>query len=162
VDRVLREEVWIGGGTPLWQAIVAAIKSLARKDEKRVVLLVTNGIDTGRLPGFPGRRSDAEDDAVRTSTMIYAVRIGTPGHWDSLSGDLKSLIDLTGGGFVDVPPTANLVEVFSSVAEQLRHRYLIGFALPAPGDATLSIVLRSARAGLTVRTQAKTDVGGDR
>src|SRR5436305_480828 len=44
--RVLREEVWPGGGTPLWSAMQAAMLSLATETGRRVVLTLSDGVDT--------------------------------------------------------------------------------------------------------------------
>jgi len=47
LGRVLREEVWPGGNTPLWSATRAAMSSIAAEPGRRVVLTLTDGIDTG-------------------------------------------------------------------------------------------------------------------
>ena len=54
LGRVLREEVWPGGDTPLWTAMRAGMASLAAETGRRVIVALTDGIDTGcpRLIGF--------------------------------------------------------------------------------------------------------------
>lgn len=47
LGRVLREEIWPGGGTPLWSAMRAAMQSLADEEGHRVILTLSDGVDTG-------------------------------------------------------------------------------------------------------------------
>jgi Ca-activated chloride channel family protein len=44
--RVLAEEIWPGGGTPLWEALAEAMSSLAAASGRRVILALTDGIDS--------------------------------------------------------------------------------------------------------------------
>jgi VWFA-related protein len=46
LHRVLREEIWPGGATPLWQAIDLAMTSLAGEEGRRVILALTDGVDS--------------------------------------------------------------------------------------------------------------------
>src|SRR5262249_45368955 len=47
LERVLREEVWPGGRTPLWSAVHEAFKSIEREPGRRVVMTLSDGVDTG-------------------------------------------------------------------------------------------------------------------
>ena len=152
IERVLREEVWLGGGTPLWQALVAAMESLAAEPGRRVVLALTNGMDTGRLPGFPGRRSNIDEYGARTGSMVYAVRIGPADTWATMTDDLKDVALASGGGYFEALPDADLGQTFARVAEELRHQYLIGF-VPAVADGQLHRLEVVAGPGLTVRAR---------
>jgi Ca-activated chloride channel family protein len=161
VDRVLREELWIGGGTPLWQALVAGIHSLETEPGRRVVLTLTNGLDTGRLPGFVGRRSNVDEHTARIGAMVYAVRLSTsPDHWDKLSGDLRDVAEASGGGYFDVPVNADVHDAFTRIAEELRHQYLIGFLPDAFDGQVHRIEVRSTRPGVTVRARHTFVAGG--
>ena len=44
--RVLTEEIWPGGGTPLWEALDLAMTSLANESGRRVILALTDGLDS--------------------------------------------------------------------------------------------------------------------
>ena len=48
LHRVLREEIWPGGATPLWEAMDLAMSSIASEQGRRVILALTDGIDTTR------------------------------------------------------------------------------------------------------------------
>jgi len=95
--RVLAEEIWPGGGTPLWEAIDEAMSSLAAESGRRVILALTDGFDssgsqmsftaTATGPGgkmqpvsIPGLSSGSDGGlgaltsrAMRENFMIYGV-----------------------------------------------------------------------------------------
>jgi Ca-activated chloride channel family protein len=161
VDRVLREELWFGGGTPLWQALVAGMQSIETEPGRRVVLALTNGIDTGRLPGFVGRRSNVDDYATRLATMVYAVRLPvSSNHWDELADDLEDVAEASGAGHFDVPVDADVRDAFTRIAEELRHQYLIGFVPDIFDGQVHRIDVRSSRPGLIVRARRTFVAGG--
>ena len=49
LHRIVDEELWPGGPTPLWAATYQAMTSLAEEHGRRVVLLLTDGDDSGHL-----------------------------------------------------------------------------------------------------------------
>jgi VWFA-related protein len=63
LGRVLREEVWPGGDTPLWAAMHAGMSSLAGDPERHVVVTLTDGVDTG-CPALLGAAAPAGGRAV--------------------------------------------------------------------------------------------------
>jgi VWFA-related protein len=101
--RVLAEEIWPGGGTPLWEAMDEAMSSLAGESGRRVILALTDGFDstTAPLPPFTpfvpatsgsasgntkpasipgwsggfayGRHAEVTNRALRENFMIYGV-----------------------------------------------------------------------------------------
>jgi hypothetical protein len=123
---VLDEEMWKGGGTPLWQALRAAAGSLAGESGRRVVLVVTDGRDTGGLPGFEGGRSGAERQALAEETMVYAVLFENNRDHE-IDGGLVKLTEIVGGGHLVVPLRSDAPSVMARLAEELRHQYLLGF-----------------------------------
>lgn len=96
LGRVLREEVWPGGDTPLWSAMRAAMVSLADETNRRVIVMLTDGIDTGcprMIGGSPqpstgasfrttrdsaGRRAMASDDVRQRRTTFVSAQVGPP------------------------------------------------------------------------------------
>ena len=126
IARVLEEEMWKGGGTPLWEAIRAAMTSVSSETGRRVVLVVTDGRDSGGLPGFEGGRSDAERQLIEQDGMVYAVLFENNRDHEQ-SGGMTSLAEATGGGHVMVPQGADPAPAMARIAEELRHQYLIGF-----------------------------------
>ena len=165
--RVLEEELWPGGGTPLWSALYAAMGSLASEPGRRVVLTLTDGDDACFLrirprpkvisdrpielrPGYVNYCSTFERvraRAVRQEFMLYA--IGMP----DLSDDMQVLSVNTGGGFFTLGRHANLRESFARVVEELRHQYGLGFSPPVLDGATHTLEVRVRRPGLTARAR---------
>jgi len=128
--RVLKEEIWSGGGSPGWQAIGEAMASLSAESGRHVVLTLTDGEFTSHgLAGWIGDRRTIEAQAARQDAAVYA--IGFEGY--KLSRDIVTLSDITGGSHFEVPTGSNLAATFAQVAEELRHQYLIGFS-PAQSD----------------------------
>jgi len=160
--RVLDEEIWPGGGTPLWRASKAAMDSLVDEVGHRVVLLLTDGVDRGldfdcapttRNPlgpigPCPGR-DDVHTQAMRSGFMFYAV--GMEGA--SVDAGLTSLVEDTGGGHFDVQRNDDLAETFQRVADELHHQYAIGFAPTALDGRTHRLEVRLTLPGLTARTR---------
>ena len=147
LTRVLDEEVWKGGGTPLWEAIRAAMRPLSREPGRRVVLVFTDGHDSGGLPGFDGGRSEAQGQALEDACMIYAVGFAAPFR-ETLPDGLVELAEATGGGQFVVPRGGELRATFQRVAEELRHQYLLGFVPVARDGKVHRLDIRMTRPGL--------------
>src|SRR4029450_8218258 len=92
LTRVLDEELWPGGQTPLWYATDLAMTSLEDESGRRVVLLFTDGEDSGLF--VPGKLGETRRHVERGGFMVYG--IGLPGR--ELAGDVQSLADDSGGG----------------------------------------------------------------
>ena len=140
LHRVLREELWPGGGSWVWEGIDAGMTALAAEKGRRVVVALTEGdnrsyggVDDGHLK----RRGTAE------GFVVYAVSVNKHG----LSGAIKEVALETGGGFVEVGDDENLSAAMDRVVEELRHQYLLGFA-PRVMDGKphrLAIQMRDSR-----------------
>jgi VWFA-related protein len=161
IERVLLEEIWIGGGSPVWQAMTAALVSLTNEPRRKAVVVLTNGIDTGRLPGFSGRRGDVAEYADRLDAALYAIRVGPRQSARPMTPELKKLTVATGGGFVEVDVSPELDGVFRQVANELRHQYLIGFPYPEADGLEHTVELSTARPGLKVRFKDTFLAAGD-
>jgi hypothetical protein len=120
LHRVLREELWPGGGSWVWEGIDVGMTALALEKGRRVVVAVTDGdnnawdgVDDGHLK----RRGTAE------GFVVYAVSADRHG----LSGAIKDVALETGGGFVEIGDDENLSAAMERVVDELRHQYLLGF-----------------------------------
>jgi Ca-activated chloride channel family protein len=153
-ERVLREEVWIGWqGTPLWQAVSEAITSLSGEADRRVVVVYSDGVDTGSLPNWHGNRASVERQAAENDCMIYFVRplftqTGAP-----LSDEARTLAEATGGGHFQVKENADLERAFGAVADELRHQYALGFSPPALDGKIHRIQVRMSRPEWSARAR---------
>ena len=125
--RVLRSELWPMGGTPIWNALDAAMSALTSESGRRVVLTLTDGQNMCDFPHCL-KAGDVERRAVREGFMLYAIGMDGTG----LDGEIMDIATETGGGHFALPQGADLTATFAQVADELRHQYLIGFA---PADA---------------------------
>jgi Ca-activated chloride channel homolog len=145
--RVLDEELWPFGSTPLWPALQAAISSIPGTARRKVVLVLSDGLDNATLPGWPGTPADVSERAAARSVMVYAI-----GMQDApLPLDLTALADASGGGHFDLRRDADLAETFAAVAEELRHQYLLGFEPQSLDGKVHRLAVRPTRPGLTIR-----------
>jgi hypothetical protein len=173
--RVLAEEIWPGGKTPLWDAMDEAMSSLAGESGRRVILAVTDGFDstTSSMPPFTpvgpvtprgrprryrfqggpvdskrGRHVEVTRRAVRENFMVYGV-----GHADWLpmervfSGQMMSLATDSGGGFRVFPAGQDAKQAMVQVAEELHRQYLIGFTPTAIDNKIHKLNVRVKRPG---------------
>jgi VWFA-related protein len=164
LKRVVNEELWPGGGTPLWAALTEAMTALRAETGRRVVLALTDGRNSDALvrlsrpsldrsallrwPGDPTFRK-VRTRAVEEAFMVYA--IGFEG-----SGLDRAVVDLTaetGGGHFQLPRGADLTVTFSQVAEELRRQYLLGFVPEARDGRMHTLEVRVTRPGYTVRAR---------
>jgi len=75
LHRVLREEIWPGGNTPLWEAMDLGMSSLAGEQGRRVILALTDGIDTTPPPAglnAPLNISDPRSTTAATQALQSA------------------------------------------------------------------------------------------
>jgi len=145
--RIIDEELWPGGPTPLWYATDLAMTSLDNEPGRRVILLFTDGEDSGFF--VPGNRAEMRRHAERGGFMIYA--IGLPGH--GLSEDLQTLADDTGGGRFLVGQGDNLGATFAQVVEELHQQYLLGFSTDLVDGKSHSVRVKTTREGTKVRAR---------
>lgn len=143
--RIIDEELWLGTATPLWHGAEVAMTSLDVEPGRRVVLLFTDGDDSGLF--VPGSLRQVRTMAERGDFMIYAIGLEGGG----LTEDMRTLVDDSGGGRHIVRDQEDLGETFAKVVEELHHQYVIGFSMPALDGRTHKLTLRTKVPGATVR-----------
>ena len=149
LDRVRPET-----GTSLYAAVVLASDALARREGRRVIVLITDGGDTtSRL-----RFADALRSAHASESAIYAL-IVLPIRSDAgrNRGGEHALITLaknTGGEAFIQHGADNLDEAFSQILRNLRTQYLLGYYphddQTATGEDFRKVEIRVAREGAVV------------
>jgi len=162
LTRVIEEEVWPVGPTPLWRAATTGMNSLANETGRRVILLLSDGSDGGGMVNCapllrdlggaigpcPGR-SDVRTQAVAGEFMFYAV--GLPG--TAVDPSLVGIVEETGGGHFDLKGQENLDATFQRVADELRHQYVLGFTPAVLDGKTHKLEVRPTRQGLSARAR---------
>ena len=180
--RVLAEEIWPGGKTPLWDAMDEAMSSLAGESGRRVILAVTDGFDstTSSMPPFTpvgpvtpsgqtravsipgwsggfayGRHAEVSNRALRENFMIYGV-----GHalaqaipGRALSDQMTFVATESGGGFRVFPAGQDAKQAMVQVAEELHRQYLIGFTPTAIDNKIHKLNVRVKRSGMSVQAR---------
>ena len=155
-DRLIRAlgDLDFGNPTRLYDAIAASMDRLEGIDGRRVVLVFTDGADTGS-------RADAGsvlDQARRDDVMIYAVGLrsdyfnGARQVRSKPDSGLKRLAEETGGGYFELDNTSDLAPTFTRVAQELHSQYVLGFT-PTVLDGKVHRISVKAKPGMTVRAR---------
>jgi Ca-activated chloride channel family protein len=183
--RVLNEELWPGGPTPLWRALLAAMTSLEHEGGRRVVLVLTDGDDNDEYKASRPKAADVRRRAVRDAFMLYAIGMersqrtvqfsytdqrgaDVRGERPSglalggLSDEVVDLVEETGGGHFVLPTGADLGQTFARVAEELRHQYLLGFSPDTLDGKTHTLDVRVNMPGCVVRARRSYAAEGER
>ena len=153
--RALREELDFGNPTRLYDAVSESVDRLKGIDGRRVVLVFTDGDDTGSSVGMGKVLEKARDEEV----MIYAVGLRS----DYFNGarmvrsrpdsGLKQLAEETGGGYFELEKSADLAPTFTRVAQELHSQYVLGFT-PAMLDGKVhKLITRVKKTGMSVRAR---------
>ena len=147
LTRVLHEELWPSGATPLWNAVDAAMTSLRAETGRRIVLMLTDGADSCDFPDCLDF-GDVKRRAMREDFMIYAIAMDDRG----IGAELVELTEQTGGGHFELGRDDNLTATFEHVAEELRHQYMLGF-VPATDGKEHKLEVQVKREGMRARAR---------
>jgi Ca-activated chloride channel family protein len=145
------DELQYGNETRMRDAIDAAVTELEGEDERRVILLLTDGEDFGSKNGIRAVRERAQ----RENVMVYGVglRLMFAGTMSNPDGDLRKLAEATGGGYFVLKDTAELNATFTRVAQELHSLYSIGFVPQTLDGKEHKIQVRMKEPGQKARTR---------
>ncbi len=169
-DEVLSglEEVKATGGTAVHDHLYLALKALEARQGRRVVLLLSDGLDGHSVVSF-----DQLEQVARVSqSLVYWVRI-RKGHRisaDTLSlgiwvdprqsardhRRLEKLVERSGGRTVEIDEVSDVEWAFREVLSELREQYAIGYYASPPNTGSgrfRTIRVKVERPGLRVRTR---------
>jgi Ca-activated chloride channel family protein len=125
------QELDFGNATRLWDAVDASLAALSGVEGRRVILVFTDGDDTGSRASL----SNVVDRARADEVMIYAIGLESvyasgPGRVTRTRPDrgLRRIADETGGGYFELKKTEELGPAFTRVAQELHSQYLVGFS----------------------------------
>jgi Ca-activated chloride channel family protein len=134
------------GTTSLHDAILRLLDELAGAAGRRALVVLSDGEDRY------SRASSAEvvERARRSDILIYGIALGP-----RPSGLFEALARLTGGRALHLERPEGLRAAFGTIAADLRHQYLLGYA-PRPGGPRgwRSIEVRVAVPGARVRARS--------
>ena len=126
IDRGLKR-VHIGSATALYDAVYLASKALAKRQGRKVLVVITDGGDTFSSVDY----QEALRAAQITDTMVYSI-IDVPIEASAgrNTGGEHALIQMandTGGKFYYANSAEDLRRAFQKVSDELRTQYLLGY-----------------------------------
>ena len=155
-DKLIRSlrDLDFGNPTRLYDAIAASMDRLEGIDGRRVVLVFTDGDDTGSQVNG----GSVLEQARRGDVMIYAIGLrsdyfnGSRQVRSKPDSGLKRLAEETGGGYFELDNTSDLAPTFTRVAQELHSQYVLGFT-PTVLDGKIHRIAVKAKTGMTVRAR---------
>jgi Ca-activated chloride channel homolog len=123
------------GGTAAYDAVLAALPTIARRSRERAaLLLVSDGADTASNATLREVRSAL----VRSDTFVYAIAIDSPEpqpiNTRVNATTLREITDDSGGRTELVHSGAELVDATARIAEEINHQYVLGYTSPRGAD----------------------------
>ena len=156
-DLLAREvrEIDYGNGARLYDALAASVEQLKAVDRRRVILLFTDGDDTGSQTNLRAIINSARASDV----MVYA--IGLEGR--EFDGDefvdsepdpeLQTLAIETGGAYFELKRTRDLGSTFTRVAQELHSQYALAFTSTFEDGRVHKVAVRLRNRRLKVRAR---------
>jgi VWFA-related protein len=115
-------------GTVLYDAVfLAADERLRREAGRKVIILITDGEDTGSRTSL----QKAIEAAQKSDAIIYSIYYNDP-RYGGNEGVLKRMSEETGGRVFDVGRRMNLDEIFKQIQEEMRTQYSVSYAPTNP------------------------------
>jgi Ca-activated chloride channel homolog len=157
--------------TPLWRGLDQAMDAFGGEgDERKVVLVLSDGKDSGPIGFGQPVASQVIDRAGRDDVMIYAIGMRSRRRQPRMPGmgpgglEAAMLADLpdpglarvaeeTGGGFAEIRPSEDLSAAFARVADELHGQYLLGYAPPKRDGKVHEVGVRVTTKGLKPRAK---------
>lgn len=136
------------GRTALYDAVISAIRELREEKNRRAIVILTDGDDTGSNYSY----DDAQKQAREAGIPIYFIAYEGSGE----QRDLERLRFLAGetGGFVATATQQNLLAKYEAIEKDLRAQFAIKYQVSDFGKANqyrrVRVVLDSPK--LTART----------
>jgi Ca-activated chloride channel family protein len=157
-------ELGFGNSTRLWDAVATALDELAGIEGRRVIVVFTDGADTGSRARFGTMMDRARADEV----MVYAIGFestyfnGQRMVRSEPDSGLKKIADETGGGYFHLLKTADLSPTFTRVAQELHAQYVMGFTPTQLDGRVHKLAVRIGKPGMTARARRSYVAAPDR
>jgi VWFA-related protein len=112
-------------GTVLYDAVfLAAEERLRREVGRKMILLITDGQDTGSRIS----RDRAIEAAQKADAAIYSIYYVDDRNYGGDMGTLKRMAEETGGRVFEVKRNYPLEKIFAEIQEEMRSQYAIAYA----------------------------------
>jgi Ca-activated chloride channel family protein len=149
------DDLQFGNATRLWDALAFSLDALKGIDGRRVVLLFTDGDDTGSRVRFGDAQARARDEEVMIYTIGLSVNYFNGARQVQTRPDrsLRRIADETGGGHFELQKSDLLASTFTRVSQELRSQYLLAFVPENLDGKVHKLDVRVKRPGVTVRAR---------
>jgi Ca-activated chloride channel family protein len=153
--RLTHEDLDFGYPTRLYDAIDFSIDELRDVQERKVVVVFTDGEDSASRLGAGAVNERARAEEV----MVYAIGLeneyfnGAQRVRTSPDRGLRRLTEDTGGGFFVLKKKDELGSTFTRVAQELHSQYVLGFTPENLDGKVHKLEVRMKRPGLTARAR---------
>ncbi|MPZ16757.1 MAG: VWA domain-containing protein [Luteitalea sp.] len=156
-DALIRslDHVDFGNPTRLWDAVDFGLDALEPLDERRVIVVFTDGDDTDSRRS----RGDVLERTRATGIIVYAIGLDSElvvdGRRIRTSPDrgLRGLAEESGGGFFHLEKRDELGSAFTRVVQELHTQYVLGFTPEVFDDEVHELEVKLKRRGLRARTR---------
>lgn len=157
-------QVRSGGGSSINDALYRGMRELEQRQGRRVIILLSDGIDIHSWLGI----EEVVWAARRSRSVVYWIELregasaslvtshwrDSEGHAEQMEG-LRALVAESGGRIVPISGPDKAAEAFSSILEELREQYVLGYYPTVNlGDGRWHRVrVKTTRPGVKVRTR---------
>ena len=144
-----------GNSTRLFDAIAESLVALKGADGRRVILVFTDGADSGGGIGLNGVLDRVRAEEV----MVYSIGLeseffnGAQRVRTKPDGGIKKLAEETGGGYFELEKTTALGPAFTRVAQELHSQYTLGFTPTVLDNKSHKLVVKLKQPGMTARAR---------
>lgn len=116
-----------GGETTMYDGIVEAVNLLKKRSERKILVLIADGRDTG---DGDFNFTTSMDEVSRWAIPMYPIGFGKVDRQE-----LEQMAALTGGKAQIQPNSSELTSAFDVILRILREQYLVSFMSALPADA---------------------------
>jgi Ca-activated chloride channel family protein len=110
------------GGTQLYSSVhLVGSRKLRRTPGRKAMILITDGVDSGSVVN----REAAIRAAQESDSIVYVLHYG-----GEALHEMEKLVEPTGGKVFSVSKDATLRKAFTTIGDELRHLYALGYSLP--------------------------------
>lgn len=157
------DELQFGNATRLWDATAFSLDALKGVDGRRVILLFTDGDDTGSRVRFGDVQNRARDEEVMVYTIGLSVNYfnGVRQVQTRPDRSLRRIAEETGGGHFELQKSDLLSSTFTRVSQELRSQYLLAFAPDNLDGKVHKLDVRVKRPGVSVRARRSYTASSD-
>ncbi len=142
-----------GGGTALYDSIVQGVDELDKVSGRRVLLVLTDGQDSGGLSGSRHSLREAIAYANDHDQPVYVVGLGERGSDGIDEAVLQQIARETHGEYFYAPGADDLIGLYGRLSSSLHEEYALTYHSPRPFyDGT--------RRDIVVQVGAASSVGG--